>query len=227
MNTQEIIQHTISTAENKAVHFHAYYWGKFQFTEISNQGGYSVFAKATSLALDLSLSFKDKDIYLHNGQAAPVLLTNDLQAFFQNAADTGVHRIYDARQSYEALFTPAQMYVSDFSDPEDFEEVEAYLKLVKAIEMHFDNLLGIKDIRGEEIEDKRIIQLTLEDSTHTITLHKELFDIEILEALNGILANQFQLNESLHLSIDSKMRMIILKLDSEALEMARRMGLII
>lgn len=189
--------------------------------------GYSVFAKATSLALDLSLSFKDKDIYLHNGQDAPVFLSNDLQAFFQNATDMGALRIYDARPSYATLFTPAQMYRSDFSDPEDFEEVKAYLKLVKAIDRHFDQCLGIQTIQGEEIGEKKIIQLTLEDATHTITLHKELFDIEILKALNRILANQFQSQESLHLSIDSKMRMVILKLNSEALEMAKRMGLII
>ena len=226
-SSQELIRHIHLTVENKIAHFHAYYWGKFQFTEISEVGGYFIFAKATSLALDLSLSFKDDDIYLHNGQADPLLLTNDLQSFFKNGTDTGAHRIYDARPSYEALFTPAQMYVSDFSDPEDFEEVDAYLDLVKAIDTHFDHLLGLQNIQGEEMGGKKVIQLTVEDTRHTITLHKELFDIEILEALNAILANQFQLKESLHLSIDSKMRMIILKLDSEAMEMAIRMGLII
>ena len=164
---------------------------------------------------------------MHKGANAPLFLARGLQAFLQNPTEVGAHRIYDARPSYTSLFTPAQMYVSDFSDPEDFEEVVAYLELLQAIDTHFDNLLGTKNIQGEEIGEAKVIQLTLEDSAHTITLHKELFDIGILEAINKILTNQFQLKESLHLSIDSKMRMIILKLDREALEMAQRMGLII
>ena len=207
--------------------FYAYYWGKFELKEISESDGHFFFAEATSLSLVRQLSYKDNQVFLHMGQNTPLLLTDDVQTFFQNATTYGQAHIFDSRPSYDELFTSEQMYVSDFNDPEDFEEVEAYLTLIKGIDTHFKNLLGIKEILGKEEGDKKILQLKLKESTHTIILHKALFDMEAINALNDILAKQFQLKETLHLSIDSKMRMVILKLGNEALANASRMGLLV
>lgn len=228
MSTQDVIQHTLSKAAGRSVQFHAFYWGTFELTEVSESvAGFSLFAKATSAALDRHLSFKGEQIYLHKDQDVPFLLAEDIQVFFQKATDYAQLRIYDARPSYEDLFSITQMYVSDFSDPEDFEEVEAYLKFIKGIDIHFDGLLGIEEIKGEEAGDVKLIHLRLPESSHAISLHKELFDIEVLNALNDILTNQYQAETSLHLSIDAKMRMVILKLDSTSLKEARKMGLIV
>lgn len=227
MSAQEIIQNTLSKAAGLTIQFHAYYWGKFGLVESSKLGEHTYFAEATSTALDRKLSFKGKSIYLHKDKEEPLFLTEDLQLFFQNATHLSQLKIYDARLSYTELFTPNQMYVSDFTDPESFEEVEAYLKFLKGIVFHFDSLLDIKEIYGKELEGQKRIYFTLHDSIHEIRLLKELFDMEFLEALNDILTNQHHTKESLYLSIDSKMRMVILKLDSASFEKATRMGLIV
>ena len=227
MKAQEILQNTLLEAGGLRLQFHAFYWGKFELIEVIESKGYSFFAEATSPALERKLSFKGSQIFLHNNEVYPILLAKDLRVFFNNFVDYAKMRIFDARPSYTKLFSPAQMYVSDFSDPEDFEEVEAYLKIIEGMNAHFGNIFGIEKILGEEDGDKKRIELHLRDSKHTVILTKELFDIDILNALTGILSEHYNIKETLHLSIDTQMRMIILKLDSQALKEAHKMGLIV
>jgi len=227
LHTKDIIQKVLLEANGLQVQFHAHFWGKFILVEEFISDEHHFFAKASSSSLDRRLSHKEGKIFLHLENDAPLLITEGLNSFLQNPHSFSDTLIFDARPSYESLFTSQQMYISDFRDPEDFEEVEAYLKLIRGIDKHFDGLLGITSIQGEEKGEAKYIQIKMGDSNWDITIQKELFDMEVLHSLNRLLQQKDQAADMLHLSINSKMHMVILKLDQKTLAMANRMGLIV
>lgn len=227
MRTQDIIQKTLDNAAGIPVQFHAFYWGKFDLLDIHNTERESIFAIASSQALDFKLSHREGKIYLHQSDLEPILIAEGIDVLFRNPQRYRDQLIYDARSGFEELFTPAQMYISDFRDPEDFEEVDAYLDLIKGINKHFDSLFGLLHIEGKEIGHHKRIHLQLEDIEWTIDIEKELFDTQVLLSLNQLLLAKGLHNETLHLSIDPQMNMLILKLDQPALESATRMGIIV
>ena len=224
---QNTIQDILLEADGLQVQLHAHFWGKFDLIEKHVSKGHHIFATAGSSALDRKLSHNEEGIFLHLEDEAPLLIAEDLSSFLRNPQRFSNTLVYDARPSYESLFTSKQMYVSDFRDPEDFEEVEAYLKFIKGIDKHFDGLFGITNIHGVENGDLKNIQIQMENDSWGIEIQKELFNMEVLHSLNRLLQQKDQAADMLHLSINSSMHMVILKLDQKKLKTAIKMGLIV
>jgi len=220
----------ITTLKNKHLEgflFHVYYWGRFELVEEYERNGHHFFAKASSNAINKNLSYQERNIYLHEEGEQPRLITDNLDSFFTTSKQNGRQLIFDSRASYEDLFFAEQMYISPFRDPEDFEEVNAYVNLVTGMEKHFGNVFGIKKINAEESGHLKIIYMQLSEMEWEIKLEKELFDTKLLHSLNRLLSRLGNSEETLHLSINPEMYMVILKLNESQLEKSARMGLIV
>jgi len=226
LNAQDFIQKINSEAEFP-VQVYAHYWGKFNLVENYTQSDQTIFAEVASTAFHRFLSFKGDKVYILTEEAAPLLLTHGIASLFKSSKIVGGKLVYDARLSYHNIFSPQQMYVSDFRDPEDFEEVDAYVDLIKGIDAHFGNIFGIKNIVSEESGQIKKLGLELSEQKWDIKLERELFDLDLLHSLNQLLIESGKGEESLHLSINPEMYMVILKLDNERLGEIRNMGLIV
>jgi len=224
---QDIIHQILLEADRKQVQFHAHFWGKFDLVEEVISDGHHYIATGSSSYLDRRLSYTEGNIFLHRNNEVPLLIAEDLSLFFNNPIIYNDILVFDARPSYESLFTAQQMYVSEFRDPEDFEEVEAYDNLIKGIDNHFDRVFGITGINGEENGQAKNIQIQMDNFNWVIKIQKELFDLEVLHSLNRLLQQKGITSDKLYLSIDPNMFMVILKLDQDTLEMSTKMGLIV
>ena len=225
MNSTTYISNLKSSAQR--IQFYAYYWGKFELIEIQEKDGYSFFAAATSNALNFRLSIYDEKVYLHETNVEPLLITETVEILFENPKEYGKNILYDNRPSLEGLYAKSQMYKTGFKDPEDFEDVEAYETLITGIDKHFEKLLDIHSIKGEEAGNIKMITLTTSQDQHHIKIQKELFDMEALHGLNLILQHKENQDKSLHLTIDPSMYMVILLLNEQELIYANRIGLIV
>lgn len=227
MNSLEILKNLQTKDAKYPIHFHAYFWGKFVLIPNKEEDGYILFAKPVSRALNYKLNLKDDQVFLHNEMDDWIFLTDNLMSLFQNKNQTGESILYDCRPRLSDLFTTDQMYLTEFRDPEDFEDVEAYVKLINGIDTHFNNIFALTEINGIEEDEIKYLKLKSDEHEQEIILKKELFDLQLLQCLARFLKKLGILQEAFYLTIDSKMNMIILKLDSTTYEETKRIGLIV
>ena len=216
----------LKSTSPKPIQFYAYYWGRFKLNLIQQKEDYFFFAEAASNSLEFRVSIKDEKVYLHEAGVIPLLLTDKIEALFQNKKEFTQGILYDNRPSLEDLYTEEQMYKTTFKDPEDFEEVKAYQNLIEGIDRHFNNLLGIQSVSAMEKESTKTITLSTHMAQHEIKIHKELFDMEAIRGVNRMLQDLGH-EKTLHLTIDPQMYMVILHLTEKELEFANRIGLIV
>ena len=150
MNAQKTISNILTEANGLGVHFHAFFWGKYELVDIVQEGEYSFFARSTSRFLNRRLSFKKDKIFLHREDKAPLFLFEGLDYFLQKAHQFGEHILYDTRPKYQDLFSPKEMFISKYKDPEDFEEVTAYINLLSDLDQHFGGCIGIETIEATQ-----------------------------------------------------------------------------
>lgn len=226
MNTKNFITQFYAS-KAKPTKFHAFFWGKFSLAPIREKEGYTFFAQADSAALDFELSYKEEQVYLHSEDAQAQLLTENVEELFSNPIHHPEYTLYDNRPSLSDLFPKENIYKSDFKDPEDFEELEAYVEFIQGIDNYYQGLIGINTITTSEENDERTISLDTKYGKLKIQIERELFDLDVLHTLNEFIKDNAKRESTLHLTIDAQMYMLTLLLDKADLAKAKRIGLIV
>ena len=221
--------------QEKKISFEAHYWGKFKLVDIENtpKNEERILLATSNSAIgksSLVVDLKQSSFYLPKRYKNPI--SNDPQEFFgdfesflQKVKASGMEIYFDCRQKLECLIPPEAIYNTKINDPEAFDEVETYHQVIAACRKLAAGRIEFDRVLGRVIsEHHKVFEFHLGENSWQVDLTKELFDKDILTFLNEFtkLAG-FQFAHT----INSKMEMLILKLDDEQFEELERRGLLI
>lgn len=217
--------------------FEAHYWGTFQLTalpeswDVYGQIPYPI-ARSVGFGPKVSILYDPPSghLFLSNQSERPIAFS--AEEFFDvdqvSSANKNQVQHFDLRKSLEGLLSPTDYLITNINDPEQFEEVRAYLELVEQFEELAAGDILFSGKTGRTIADhQKEIILSSGKKSWQIDIQKELFDNQIVDSLNEILQEKEISAYRFATTINPKMRMVLLKLSPEKYDLLDRMGLLV
>lgn len=135
---------------------------------------------------------------------------------------------FDKRKPLEDLLESQEYLITSISDPEHFENIEAYFDLLTLLQQLSKDRVQFDEVSGKAIsESQKEIILKKGTKFWQVNLNRELFDNDFIIRINEIML-EWGINDFRFAStVNKQMQMVLLKLNEEKFALLKRMGMLI